>query len=217
MTAWATGGALPRRAESNAAKGWLRSVTGQSGSGRLQATTVSSGGSVSAAHAARRTARIGGVIPGSSGGLMIGAPSVPRAGLRRAVEPRLAEETKGLLPAEAFIRSYVRSAYLIWADLHYDGAPFFAGSNFNPALHNMIRREWAKIDTLGRLGEIAAPVYLFMGAHDYVFPPTLWDGARERLRDCTYRLFERAGHNPQIEDQDPFDRELLAWLERHEG
>ena len=87
--------------------------------------------------------------------------------------------------------------------------------NFNPALHDLVQREWAATDTLGRLGEIAAPVFLFMGAHDYVFPPTLWDGARERLRDGTYRLFERAGHNPQVEDQETFDRELLAWLDSH--
>ena len=89
--------------------------------------------------------------------------------------------------------------------------------NFNPALHDLVQREWAATDTLGRLGEIAAPVFLFMGAHDYVFPPTLWDGVRERLRDGTFRLFERAGHNPQVEDQETFDRELLAWLDGHGG
>jgi proline iminopeptidase len=136
-----------------------------------------------------------------------------RKALRRAVEPRLAEETQDLPPKEAFIHAYIRSSYLFWADPRFDCSPFHAGTNFNPALHDLIQREWAATDTLGQLGAIGAPVFLFMGAHDYVFPPTLWDGARKRLRDGTYRLFARAGHNPQVEDQETFDHELLAWLD----
>ncbi len=68
---------------------------------------------------------------------------------------------------------------------------------------------------MGRLGEIAAPVFLFMGVHNYVFPPTVWDRSREELPDRTERVFERAGHNPQVEDQETFDRELLGWLSSH--
>jgi proline iminopeptidase len=142
--------------------------------------------------------------------------SAERKALRQEVESHIAEETAGLPPAAAFIHSYIRTSYLFWAAPHFDSTPYHAGTrNFNPALHNLIRRDWAATDTVGQLGEIAAPVLLFMGAHDYVFPPTVWDGVRERLQDCTYRLFEQAGHNPQVEDQEAFDRELLAWLRSH--
>jgi hypothetical protein len=65
---------------------------------------------------------------------------------------------------------------------------------------------------------LQAPVLVVMGRHDYVVPPPLWDDALAGLGTgtgaghVTYRVLERSGHTPQLEEPGAFDELLLEWL-----
>jgi len=68
-------------------------------------------------------------------------------------------------------------------------------------------------DVSGRLGELQMPVHLIWGADDPLFP--LWHATRAHaaIRDCRLTVIEGAGHTPQAERPDEFNRALLTFLD----
>jgi len=40
----------------------------------------------------------------------------------------------------------------------------------------------------------------------------LWDDYKDKLPNLSYNLFEKSGHYPQLEEQDLFDKKLIAWI-----
>ena len=46
-----------------------------------------------------------------------------------------------------------------------------------------------------------------------VLCPTNWDGEREKLPDCTYRLFEQTGHHMQFEQPVALGTARAEWLQ----
>ena len=57
----------------------------------------------------------------------------------------------------------------------------------------------------------AVPTFLAMGRYDYDHPYYLWDRSRERLSPLTYRMYERSGHHPPVEQPEEFASDVLAW------
>lgn len=70
-----------------------------------------------------------------------------------------------------------------------------------------LARGWTVMD---RLGEIAAPVLVLAGRHDFLFPPEHQAILADRLANARLELIERAGHNPQIEET----AEVIAAIRR---
>lgn len=57
-----------------------------------------------------------------------------------------------------------------------------------------------------------APVLVAMGRHDYAVPHILWHKVLPTMRNVTYRLLEKSGHTPQLEESQVFDQLFLEWL-----
>ena len=119
----------------------------------------------------------------------------------------------GLKPAEqppAMIRA---DAAKRWYDAEYDERPLMVGAPFNmPVISELFGQPF----TLFPSGErVEPPTFLALGRHDYVVPPTAWDGLSAHFRDLTLVLFERAGHTPQVETAAEFDEMVLSWLRSH--
>ncbi len=76
-----------------------------------------------------------------------------------------------------------------------------------------------RIFTLMNLGGsdrgVPVPVFVAMGLHDYVVPPTLWNEPRKRMSTVTYHLFEKSGHTPQLEEPQLFDQRLIEWFRQN--
>lgn len=51
-----------------------------------------------------------------------------------------------------------------------------------------------------------------MGVNDFAVPHTLWSPVLPHLENVNFRLLERSGHTPQLEEPEAFDRVLLGWL-----
>lgn len=60
--------------------------------------------------------------------------------------------------------------------------------------------------------EIPIPVFLGLGAYDYVIPYTLWQTAYESIPDFRLVMFEKSGHTPQLEQRELFNKALIKWL-----
>jgi len=119
-----------------------------------------------------------------------------------------------LTPSDAFIARYVAGAAHYWKDSTYDASPLWKGVLVNLPL---VAQQFDTSRTFSIAADTAAvsvPVFVALGRYDFVVPYTTWEGFRGPFRDLTVRVFDGAGHYPQLEAAADFDRQLLAWLRR---
>jgi proline iminopeptidase len=118
-------------------------------------------------------------------------------------------------PDEAYILWYVAMAPKLWYDYDFDCSHLWEGAIFNREVMDRLFEVVLKdYDATPYLSEIECPVFLAVGRYDFVGPPPLWDGEKEKLQNCTHYLFERSGHNPQLEEQALFDEKLIDWIKK---
>jgi proline iminopeptidase len=64
--------------------------------------------------------------------------------------------------------------------------------------YNVLLKDWTVMD---RLGEIKMTTLVLAGRYDFLFPPEHQAILADRLPNAQLELVERAGHNPQMEQQ----------------
>ena len=67
-------------------------------------------------------------------------------------------------------------------------------------------------DVSRRLSELKMPVQLIWGANDPLFPLSHATRAHGLIPDCRLAVIEGAGHSPQAERPEEFNRVLHAFL-----
>ncbi len=117
-------------------------------------------------------------------------------------------------PGESFIRSYVRNGPIAWYDHDFDSTPLWEGVEVNMDMYNHV---WgtllSELDVTVGLEDLDVPVFLALGAYDYlVAPPSSWDAIAPRFHDLTIRIYHRSGHTPQLEEAAEFNADLVAWI-----
>jgi proline iminopeptidase len=129
---------------------------------------------------------------------------------------RLPDEKLAQLPfGEGFIKRYVREAPTTWFDPRFDSPSLWEGVEQNEVFAHIWLRVFPKIDVTKGLEALDRPVFLALGRYDFlVASPSSWDPIRPHFKALTVRVFERSGHTPQLEEPEPFDRELPWWLQR---
>ena len=71
----------------------------------------------------------------------------------------------------------------------------------------------AEYDLTKRLPNIKVPVHLIWGADDPLFPVSHATRAHAAIPDCRLTVIEGAGHTPQAERPEEFNRALLSFLD----
>ena len=75
---------------------------------------------------------------------------------------------------------------------------------------------FAEIDITKGLEDLKCPVFLALGRYDFIVGlPSSWDPFKSKFKNLTLRIFEESGHTPQFEEPDLFNKELLAWMDKH--
>jgi proline iminopeptidase len=117
---------------------------------------------------------------------------------------------------EQWVRRYVSVAPLAWRDAQverwsmWDGVPRGAAAYIDWMVTHA--PTW---DLVPMLAEITVPVLALCGRYDYLCPVELWQDAIDVVPTGRLVVFEDSGHNPQLEQQQEFDHELLAFLSQH--
>jgi len=115
-------------------------------------------------------------------------------------------------PGRRGVATYIANAALYWADSTFDATPLWADMGVNAALETDLYRPFAWDSTAP---PVAVPAFVAVGHHDYVVPPSVWDGMRLPFESLTVERFDAAGHTPQLEVSNAFDRTLMEWIARH--
>ena len=71
----------------------------------------------------------------------------------------------------------------------------------------------AEYDVTKRLPSLKVPVHLIWGADDPLFPVAHATRAHAAIPDCRLTVIEGAGHTPQAERPEEFNRALLSFLD----
>jgi proline iminopeptidase len=164
--------------------------------------------------------------------IMIGTPPRVDAGLeaasenywntdaseerRAALNQNRAALTRDLLsqmtPSEVAIAEEVADGPRRWHDPRYDASWLLEGYYYNVEGWNQVFNVIMADYDVTNGTDIVAPIFLALGRHDFVVPPTIWDDVRDRFGNLTYTVFVSSGHSPHVEEQELFERTLLEWI-----
>ena len=121
-----------------------------------------------------------------------------------------------LTPSERIIVPYAANGPMFFADPTYDCTPLWAGhEQMSEAVFGRFwgpQGQFGAFDADANLPKIVAPVFVGQGVFDFVAPPHAWAGELEKLKNVTYRSFERSGHYPQLDEPDVFRAAVAGWL-----
>ena len=129
-------------------------------------------------------------------------------------QKKIPDETISTLsPHDAAAMDYVRSGPRYWHDPTYDSYWIWIGKHFSA---RMVEHLFAELltdyDETDQFSNIKTPVFLAHGRHDYAVPYHLWREHAKKLPEGTFHLFKRSGHFPMVEEEELFERRLIAWL-----
>jgi proline iminopeptidase len=128
---------------------------------------------------------------------------------------KLAEENlDNLSDAEKFARIYIANIPKFFCDPHFDMSDVWEGARVNTAFTNHFNSVIMRnLDNTSMYHQIKSPVLVSAGRYDFWAPHFLWDDVKNIIPDCTFRLFENAGHNPMLEVTEEFDKVVIDWIE----
>jgi proline iminopeptidase len=115
-------------------------------------------------------------------------------------------------PRQAYIARYVADGPRYWYDHARDASDLWDGVPINDGAMKAFRGFFAHYELCWDPEQLTAPVLVVMGLHDYAVPHVLWDSVLPRLCNVRFRLLDRSGHTPQLEEPDQFDEVLLTWM-----
>lgn len=117
-------------------------------------------------------------------------------------------------PEESFVAQYVADGPKYWYDVTFDASALWEDVPVNIEALGAFKNFFVEYEFSWDPARMKAPVLVVMGRHDYAVPHTLWDEVLPALQNVTYRLLEKSGHTPQLEESPAFDQLFFAWLEQ---
>ena len=135
-----------------------------------------------------------------------------QAALQRRRRTTAEEEGGSLSPSESYVRQYVTDAPLYWNDPDYDASWLWEGMSFSMEAVHAFRNLYRSYELNWDIAVRGRPVLVAMGANDFAVPHTLWSKVLPHLNNVAFRLLERSGHTPQLEQPEEFDDVLISWL-----
>lgn len=119
---------------------------------------------------------------------------------------------------EAMVLSYVANGPMTFYDAHFDCTNLWKGHANNAELFQRFwgpGGEFSRFDPAAEFPNVRCPVLIASGVFDFGAVPTAWHGIKEKLANHEYRVFEKSGHFPHMEEQQLFDETLIEWLKRN--
>lgn len=135
-----------------------------------------------------------------------------RVALQRRRRASAEEEGVSRSPSESFVRQYVTDAPLYWNDPDYDASWLWEGMSFSMDAVHAFRNLYRTYELNWDVALVDRPALVVMGVNDFAVPHTLWSSVLHNLDNVAFRLLERSGHTPQLEEPEEFDDVLLSWL-----
>jgi len=122
-------------------------------------------------------------------------------------------------PENFFLHFCLSQEAKAWYDLSFDSSQLWncVKAN-NKAFDYLFGEVFRDIDIAKGLSELNIPVFLGLGKFDFqVAPFYSWNAYKKNFRNLTMRLFEKSAHNPQLEEAELFDNEIIDWFKKNDS
>jgi proline iminopeptidase len=113
--------------------------------------------------------------------------------------------------SQELIDNYLSDRALNWYDFNFDGAWLWEGVEVNvPVMAHITGAP----EALGgyQAGPLTAPVFLVLGRYDYGVPFYFWERPKKDVANLRYKLYDRSGHTPPLEQPDEFVADVMEWV-----
>jgi proline iminopeptidase len=130
---------------------------------------------------------------------------------------RLTPELSRANADEAMTLNYVVNGPAYFYDAQFDCTHLWKGHANNAELFQRFwgpGGEFSRFDPATEFLNVRCPVLIAAGVFDFAAAPTAWYGIKDKLPNHEYRVFEKSGHFPHMEEQRLFDDTLVEWLKR---
>ncbi|MCP4724944.1 MAG: alpha/beta hydrolase [bacterium] len=119
-----------------------------------------------------------------------------------------------LSPTDQFIKRYLANIPRFCYDPKFDMSHQWEDSNINmDYLDHFGGTLMQNFDNTQNYRKIKSPVLVISGRSDYWAPYYLWEDVKDIIPDFTFHLFDNAGHNPNLEITEEFDKFVIEWIE----
>lgn len=133
--------------------------------------------------------------------------------LKHNQEKLAKEDLSTASPIDIIRMQYLADTPELWYDSNYDGAWLWEGLEINIDIWNHFFGKIIDHYNIINGDPIEMPVFLALGRYDYRVPFQVWgDAQKNESSNLSYKLFDKSGHYPMIEEQELFDKELLEWI-----
>lgn len=117
-------------------------------------------------------------------------------------------------PERKFATLCIKLGPKTWYDYKYDASSLWEGTHLNTAIFDHL---WGvvfrDIDIVKGLEDLRIPVFLALGKYDFLVAPYYaWDEIKDKFHNLTIHIFDKSGHNPQLEQSSEFDLQLTKWI-----
>ena len=127
---------------------------------------------------------------------------------------RVLADNLAQLPANAsFSQRFLAQAPARFFDARVDMTPLYASAISRPdLLGHLTTSLLATWNAATAIASLHAPLLLAHGRYDYTVPHVMWDDMKDRFPNVSWRLFERSGHQPFLEEPAEFASVVTAWF-----
>lgn len=110
---------------------------------------------------------------------------------------------------DPFIDRMLRLTPMLWYDYNYDAKKLWEGIEFNNRAAEII---WGKMFENYKVPQLQHDILVMIGKYDFFNPPNLWENNVFKMDKSNLVLFEKSGHNPQLEERQLFNEKFLNFI-----
>jgi proline iminopeptidase len=110
---------------------------------------------------------------------------------------------QGHFANDPFIDRMLRFGPMLWHDYNYDAKKLWSGIEFNDKAAEII---WGKMFENYKIPQFKQETLIMIGKYDFFNPPNLWCNKNNIV------IFEKSGHNSQVEESKLFDETFLKFI-----
>lgn len=126
------------------------------------------------------------------------------------------EQSNGLTPRQAFVKSVVAEGPKRWHNANFDATASMNRVSFNmDYVGHVFVNLFPNFNLCAPEEKLTAPIFVATGKSDYICPPTLWEGLCKDISNITVSLFEKSGHTPHFEESQLFNERLINWIAKN--
>ena len=125
------------------------------------------------------------------------------------------QNSKNISSSQKFINQYLADIPKRFFNPQFDMTGIWEGVKLNiPFAYYFWGQLMKDFNNAKNYSKIENPVLIISGKYDFGAPYYLWEPIKKTISNSTFIIFEKAGHNPMLEQPEKFAKIVLNWVKK---